>query len=147
MSYWLQIVGLMLLSSIKFLFAPATVLVSGFDYWDTILITTSGGWLGVLIFYYFGKIIVGLFMRRYFASKKKKQKFTRSNKLIIRIKSKFGIFGLALVSPVIISIPVGSILAARYFGDDKRAVYAMMGSVLLWSFALTTALTQFKDLF
>lgn len=85
-------------------------------------------------------------MKRY-GKKKEKSKFTKTNKMIIKVKSNFGIIGLAFISPVTISIPVGSILAARYFGNNKLAVYFLMGSIVFWSFLLTTISFQFKDLF
>ena len=141
----LQLIGLLLTSSTKFLFAPAATVGFGYSFWETIIITICGGWFGVLVFFFFGRVVVDLFMRRYF-EKKKKQKFTRTNKLIIKVKANFGIVGLALITPVTISIPVGSILAARYFGDNKWAIYFLMASIVFWSFVLTTISIQFKQL-
>ncbi|MBL4625578.1 MAG: hypothetical protein JKY42_10635 [Flavobacteriales bacterium] len=142
----LQLVGVFLISSTKFLFAPSTTVGFGYTYWETILITVTGGWFGVLIFFFFGKVVIDLFMRNYFKKKEKKSKFTRTNKMIVKVKSNFGILGLALITPVTISIPVGSMLAARYFGESKLAIYFLMGAVVFWSFVLTTISFQFKQL-
>lgn len=143
----LQLVGVFLISSTKFLFAPSTTVGFGYSYWETILITITGGWFGVLVFYFFGRVVVDLFMRNYFKKKDaQKPKFTRTNKMIIKVKSKFGIVGLAFISPVTISIPVGSILAARYFGDNKLSIYYLMASIVFWSFTLTTISFYFKQM-
>jgi membrane protein DedA with SNARE-associated domain len=143
----LEIVGLFLMASTKFLFAPSTAVGFGYSYWETILITITGGWFGVLVFFFFGRVVVDLFMRKYFSKKKtEKPKFTKTNKLIIKVKSNFGIIGLALITPVTISVPVGSILAARYFGENKTAIYILMGSIVFWSFVLTSISFQFKQL-
>jgi len=142
----LQLVTSFLLSSTKFLFAPSATLGLGYSYWETIAITIIGGWTGVIFFFYFGKLAVDWYMKRY-GTKKEKSKFTKTNKMIIKVKSNFGIIGLAFISPVTISIPVGSILAARYFGNNKLAVYFLMGSIVFWSFLLTTISIQFKGLF
>lgn len=135
----------MLLSSIKFLFAPPAVLAVGFSFWETIAITIAGGWIGVWFFYFFGKWAIDFYNKKYPPKEKKKQlKFTWKNKLIIKVKSGFGIYGLAFISPVTISIPVGSILAARYFSQDKKTVFILMAGIILWSFALTLFFTLFK---
>lgn len=143
----LQLVGVFLISSTKFLFAPSTTVAFGYTYWETIVITITGGWFGVLVFYFFGRVVIDLFMRKYFKKKETQSpKFTRTNKMIIKVKTNFGIVGLALISPVTISIPVGSILAARYFGDNKWSIYYLMASIVFWSFVLTTISFQFKQL-
>lgn len=149
MGEWLQLVGLFLLSSTKFLFAPSTVTAAGYSYFETLLITILGGWFGILVFYYFGRILIELIMRKYFSKKDKKQKspFTFTNKLIVKTKIRYGIIGLALITPVTISIPVGAILAARYFSREKLTVPLLLFSIVLWSLILTTISVYFKGLF
>ena len=135
MSGWLQLIGLLLLSSTKFLFAPSTVTASGYSFLETLLITILGGWFGVIVFFYFGKVLIDLILRRYVSTdpKKVKPKFTFSNKLIVRTKAKYGIMGLALITPVTISIPVGCILAARYYSKEKMTVPYLLMSIVFWS--------------
>ena len=144
----MQLIGLFLLSSTKFLFAPSTVIAAGFTYFETLALTISGGWFGVLVFYYFGRVLIELIMRSYFSKSPKKNKspFTFTNKLIVKTKAKYGIIGLALITPVTISIPVGSILAARYFSRVRITVPLLLASIVLWSLVLTTISTYFKEL-
>ena len=68
---------------------------------------------------------------------KPKKKFSRKNKLIVRVKSRWGLIGLALITPTIISIPVGTLLAARYFGNNWRTLPYMLLSVVGWGFVAT----------
>ncbi|RMG80601.1 MAG: hypothetical protein D6707_06140 [Bacteroidetes bacterium] len=56
----------------------------------------------------------------------------------MKVKSRFGILGVALITPVILSIPLGSMLAARFFSDNKMALPILMIAVLFWSVVLTT---------
>ena len=147
MGGWLKLLGLFLLSSTKFLFAPSAVAASGFTYFETIVITISGGWFGVLVFYYFGRVVVDLILKINTKPKKNKSAFTFTNKLIVKTKIKYGIIGLALITPVTISIPVGSILAARYFSRQKLTVPLLLFSIVLWSLILSTISIFFKDLF
>lgn len=77
---------------------------------------------------------------------KKKKVFIFSNKLIIRIKKTFGIYGVCLWIPLFLSIPVGSIVAAKFFNKDKRAFPLVVLGILLNGFILTT-LAYSKQLF
>lgn len=134
----LRVVGLMLLSSVKFLFAPSTVYISGYSFLETILITVCGGTIGVFAFFYGGGVIFSLFRRPPGEEKKKKKIFTKKNRVLIRIKNGYGLYGLALVSPCLISIPIGCLLAAKYFKHDKRTIPVFLAAVVFWSFVLTS---------
>lgn len=64
--------------------------------------------------------------------------FTPRNRRIVRIWRKYGLFGIALLSPVLISIPVGTFLATRLVSNRKKVLLYMFCSVLLWSLVITT---------
>jgi membrane protein YqaA with SNARE-associated domain len=142
----LQILGLFLLSSTKFLFAPATIILSGYNFWQTILISTTGGWFGVYVFYFFGKLIMDYIFRKYFNKtepKQVKKKFSKTNKMIVKTKTKYGIYGLAIITPVVISIPIGAIIAAKYYRKNKATIPILMSAVFAWSVILTTFFSLF----
>lgn len=75
-----------------------------------------------------------------------KKIFTPFRRRIIRIKNKFGIIGIAIVTPCIISIPIGSILAARLFQNKVKVLTAMFISTVAWAFILTFLNDQVKKL-
>ncbi|MCH1437425.1 MAG: hypothetical protein L7U70_05005 [Flavobacteriales bacterium] len=53
----------------------------------------------------------------------------------------YGLFGLSIFSPVLISIPVGAFLAARFFDNQKYVALAVMSiSVVLWSVSISSFL-------
>ena len=58
--------------------------------------------------------------------------------MIVRVKRNQGLNGLAAITPVLISIPLGTILAARYFRHDKRALPVLFSSVLIWDVILSS---------
>ena len=74
---------------------------------------------------------------------KPKKIFTRKNKIIVTVKKRFGLLGIALLTPSLFSIPIGCFLAVRYFKDKQRIVIYMFGSILFWS----VFLSSFKLLF
>ena len=143
MSEIFKISGLLLLSALKFLLAPGSIYAVGYNFWGTILISTIGGWMGVLGFFYFGKIILGFFqwfsLRLRTGPVKPKRKMTRTNRMIVKIKRHhMGIIVLALITPTLTSIPVGSVIAARFFRYDRWTVPLLFLGVLFWAFVLTT---------
>ncbi len=46
-----------------------------------------------------------------------KRKFTRFNKGIVWVKRKIGIYGVTLLAPLFLSIPIGSVVCAKFYGD------------------------------
>ena len=145
----LKISGWILLSAVKFLIAPSSIYVVGhYSFWETVIISISGGWMGVIGFYYFGKIIFRFFewvtLRLGTGIKKPKMRMTKMNRIIVSVKNhRLGLIGLALISPSVISIPIGSMLAARYFGQDKRTIPVFFIAVVFWAFVLTSMVSFF----
>ncbi len=139
----LQIIGLMLFSGLKFFFAPSTTLLSGYSYFETIAITTIGGILSTIAFFYFGEMLKMLFSKRRFFKKENKI-FTRTSRRLARVKTKYGLIGLAILTPCVFSIPLGSLIAARYFDHDRRTLPFLITSIVLWSFLLTSITAFFE---
>jgi len=152
-----KLVQIILISAIKFLFAPLISLQMGFNYVQTIIYTTIGGILGVFFFFFLSNTIVNLYKRyldmhvKAFFSKfrkektnnapvlvKTKKKFTKKNRFIIFLKSKLGMIGIAFLTPTILSIPFGTFLANKYFPNKKTVLLYLSISVAIWSFVLST---------
>jgi hypothetical protein len=51
---------------------------------------------------------------------KPKRKFTGMNKFIVRIKRRLGIIGVSMYAPLFLSVPIGTIIAAKFYGKEKR---------------------------
>lgn len=144
----LQILLVGILSATKFLTAPITSLNIGFGYIETLLITTIGGLIGVFFFYYLSSAIMLLFAKmtgRFSKGKpiKKKRAFTWKNKLIVKIKREYGLIGLAAVTPIFLSIPLGTFLAARFFHDQKKVLTYLGASVIVWSVIVSSVVIIF----
>jgi hypothetical protein len=144
----LQILLIVILSATKFLTAPITSLNIGFGYLETLLITTLGGLFGVLFFYYVSAAIMLLLSKisdRFSSGKpkKKKKSFTWKNKMIVRVKRDYGLIGLAALTPTILSIPVGTFLAARYFTDRRKVLTYLCASVVVWSVIVSSVVIIF----
>lgn len=145
MQEFAEIIGLFLLSTVKFLFAPAACVAAGYNFLQTFFITATGGISGVILFFYSGGWIIEKWTA-YFPKKSNSKAFSRRNKLIVSTKNKFGVVGLAILM-AFISIPLASFLAARYFRYNPRTIPALLSSILGWSIVLTFLAINFKELF
>ena len=125
----LEIILFLFLTIIKFLFVPYTMLEVGYQIPEIIFIHSSGAAFGVYLFYNFGDLIFS------YLNKKKKKAFSKRTRWIINIKNKYGLRGLLLISGII-SVPIASLLGARYFKSNTTMAYLVMG-FFFWSVGLT----------
>jgi hypothetical protein len=71
-------------------------------------------------------------------TKKKKNIFTPRNRRIIRIWKKYGLWGVAWLTPILLSIPVGTFIMTRLEKKKKKIVFKLLISIVAWSFTLTS---------
>jgi Sec-independent protein secretion pathway component TatC len=64
---------------------------------------------------------------------------------VIRIKQRFGLVGIAFITPVILSTPVGAFLADRFYKDKKKVILYLSFSTVFWALALYCLLYFFQD--
>lgn len=146
---WLEIFEVGLIASVKFLFAPFEAERYNFSFVESFAITTIGGLIGIFAFYYAGTKIVSwwrhsmaliksIFVRKPAAviEQKPRRKFTRTKRFVIRIKMKFGIIGIAFITPCLISIPIGTIVGANFYRKKRGVMLYFVGSLILWSLIL-----------
>ena len=150
--YLLKILEVALIASVKFLLAPFEAERYGFNFKDSFLITTGGGIAGIIAFTFIGHAITyswkklkGLFKKKSALEVKSKRKFTSSNKLIVRIKMRYGLIGLIITTPSVISIPVGTIVIHHFYRKKVRNVLLLTVSLLVWSVILN-GLAQYLQL-
>jgi hypothetical protein len=133
-----EAISIFFLSTVKFMFAPGAAALAGFSLLQTILITSLGGMTGITVFYYFGRFIItkteSMLRQRHMVPKKV---FTRRNKLIVKIKGKYGLIGLLVLTPSLLSIPIGSVVAAKFFYHYKLTYPLLLVATLVWSIILS----------
>ena len=132
------------LAVVKFVITPFTIYATGKDtiqFGEVVLTTSTGAAFGVLLFYYGGTY---LFKRTsHWKSKKIKPVFTKGRRRIVYIKHKFGLIGFIAIS-VIISVPITSLLAAKFFKHNKFTPLWLIIGFMVWSFILSSAAYYIK---
>ncbi len=134
---------------VKMLVAAGFGVGFGFSFLETFVWTAAGGCAGVLLFYRLSERLserwrLRWLRRRTLALRRgvaARRIFTRRNRWIIRVKRASGYLGVAALTPLVLTIPVGSILAARFFHHDRRALPALLVSVLAQALGVSAALT------
>jgi hypothetical protein len=158
-----KIITLLLLSSVKFVFAFPLAYAYKMNMPATVITTCAGGIGGILFFAYISDYLIILWHRirvRYFTRKLKvkaipkiidsrktagtKKVFTPKTKRYVRIKQRYGIIGISLLTPVLLSIPIGTFLAIRFYRRKKSTLIFLAAAVVFWSLVLSTLLYVFE---
>lgn len=167
MSAFLKVLIVFVLSSVKFLLAPPLSFGMGLGYLETLATTSAGGIMGVFLFFYLSRALIRLYDKfarpyvhvsihwiaeklnaghlaeKYFPLYRKKKVFTFTNRLIIKIRNKYGFIGIVILTPVLLSIPLGAFLAARFYPRRQFVVLYLSASVILWSLIMSSAIAIF----
>jgi hypothetical protein len=149
-----KFLGIFLLSTVKLLFAPGAAVAAGFNMPETIIITSTGGCSGILFFYYFGHWLTE-YLRRIVQKQRKvtvangaqfskAPTFNKRNRIIVKVKYHFGMMGIVLFTPVLLSIPIGAVVAARLYWGSRWALPLLILSTVAWSVILTLLSTTLK---
>lgn len=153
MEFILKVLFIGLMSAVKFITAAPLASAYGFEYWETLLITSTGGLAGVTFFFQLSKWTLRAFKKTRENIQKvssnpiestknnttvKKKIFTWKNKFIVKTVRRFGLAGIAFITPVVLSIPLGTFIAFRYF-NNKNKVYTYLSlAVFFWSVLLSS---------
>lgn len=140
--FW-KYIGIVFLATVKFIFSPATALaIDGNTWYYTYFAVCIGGFLSATIFYFFSVEIINRNLKRRIKKGLIKKKFTRINKIIIKTKTRIGVIGLALLAASFISIPLGSIVLAKFYRHKKSTIIILYLSIL-FSGAVFTGITYY----
>ncbi|MBS1547155.1 MAG: hypothetical protein JST38_13545 [Bacteroidetes bacterium] len=143
----LHAIGVMTAAVLKFFFSPIASYRFGNGFWETVLLVGLGGCIGALAFYLGSAPVLEWFRLRRLRNRARalargqrpKRIFTRSNRLIVRMKRGYGMQGLVFLLPPLLSIPITAVLAAKYFRTDRRTLPFLLIAVVAWSVVLSAA--------
>lgn len=129
---------------------PTVIAIYKSNYFMALLSSCTGAVFGSILFtYLFAGILKwwDKFKEGLFSSKHPKKIFTKFNRRVIRIKHRFGLTGIAILTPIFLSIPIGAFLAERFYKDKKKVILYLSVSAIAWCFALYFIYLFFYDKF
>lgn len=146
---WMKELTIILLCTFKFAATfPLAIYAMKMSFPETLLYTNIGGILGVVVFVFFSDLLIRAYNNYWPENLKIKKKsktiFTKRNRLLVKIKVKYGLYGIVILNPVILSIPVGSFLMVKYYGTHKLNIIWLIAGQVFWSLIYTWFYTQVK---
>jgi len=129
---------------------PAVIAIYKYNILMALLSSCTGAIFGTVVFtYLFAGILKwwDKFKDKYFKSKHPKKVFTKFNRRVIQIKRRFGLTGIALLTPIFLSIPIGAFLAERFYKDKRKVIIYLSVSAIFWCITLYFIFLFFYDSF
>lgn len=164
----LKFVHVILLAAVKFILTLPYALVIGMSYSQALTAVLIGGIGGFLFFYYISKYLSAAFykvvplvcmwfpmalqdrfqsMCSRLSIKKKTRIFSRRNRIIARIRKSYGLWGIIIATPVLLTIPIGAFLTSKYYPRRKFVVMYMILSIVAWTAVLSGIVHLFPRIF
>ncbi|TKG96436.1 hypothetical protein EYV94_04075 [Puteibacter caeruleilacunae] len=161
---WIKIISVALLASIKYLATLPYALFIGLEYREATIVVIAGGLFGFVFFFYLSGWIIRRVKRlkpavcsimpmsiRQFtgnvcsgrSTKKIRKKGAGKKRFIVKVKKKYGFWGLIIATPVLLSIPLGAFLANKYYRKRQHLVLYMSISIVLWGTLISSAVSLF----
>jgi hypothetical protein len=155
----LKQLSILLVSAVKLMVAAPVSYLLGYSYFHTLANTAVGGVMGVVFFFFLSRTLFRLYRRyapfffeivRVFSGFKsqipgiyeqrptRKKIFNRRNRIIVKIRRNYGMPGIIILTPVLLSIPFGTFLALKYYSSRRNLLAWLSLSVVVWSVLLTT---------
>ena len=123
---------------------PSAVIFFKYNFVKSMLVSCAGGITGNIIFTNLSATLLNWTHAYREKRNIKKKIFTKTTRRMIRIKHRFGLAGIALITPII-SQPIGAFFAEKFFKDKKKIILYLSVSVVLWAHALYFIIYLFHD--
>ncbi|MBK0403419.1 hypothetical protein I5M27_10510 [Adhaeribacter sp. BT258] len=127
---------------VKFFGGPLTGAALGLNFWQTFGLTVGGMMTSVTIF-----SLLGSAATRYYAKRrreKNKPMFNKKSRRIVKVWQKFGMGGIAFLTPLILSPIIGTIIATVLGAKRGQILLHMLWSAVLWGTIFTFALINLR---
>lgn len=112
---------------------PSAVILFKYNFLKVFMVTFAGGLTANIIFTYLSASILK-WIHNYRLKKgiiHVRIIFTKRNRKIIRIKQKFGLAGIAFLTPLL-SMPIGAFVAEKFYKDKRKVIIYLSISVIFW---------------
>ncbi|MBY0424665.1 MAG: hypothetical protein K2Q22_03425 [Cytophagales bacterium] len=131
-------------SMVKFIFGPLEGMAFGLQWYETFGLTVLGMMTSVFLFSFLGTWLKKYVLNKINANRKT---FTKRSRNIVTTWNKYGLHGVAFLTPILFT-PIGGTIIATSFGESKRRILSFMFvSALFWGFILSFGIFTFKNTF
>lgn len=138
----LKAIPIYLLCTLKVIFGPTLAYAAGLHIITAIVATAGGMMTSVVAFTYFGEWLRKKILRKWISSRKK---FTPNSRRIVLVWKKFGLAGIALLTPLGLTPIGGTILAVSFGAPKEKIIVYMLISSILFAVVASGAIYVFGD--
>jgi len=121
---------------IKFIFGPIGGKAAGLHLITTMVVTTAGMMTIVIAFTYFGEYLRAKILHRFFPKKESSDQPLKKRSVFF---TKYGLAGIAFLTPIILTPIGGTLLAVSVSSNREKIIFYMLISACAWSVILTLA--------
>jgi hypothetical protein len=126
-----------IVSMFKFVIGPTTGIFAGLSIIETATLTCLGMMTSVTISSFGGTVARDWWFNTFRHDRKL---FSPRNRKVVRFWLRYGLKGLAFLTPVVFSPIVGTLLAISFGESKQRVIRYMLFASLFWAFALSSAI-------
>jgi hypothetical protein len=120
-------------STVKFSLATSAVIAANMGIPGTIS-NLIGGIIGIVTFVYIDDFAQQWLIKKF--PNKFNKKFSRRTRFLARVKQIFGLWGIAFLTPIVLSIPVGVFFAMDLTTNKRKVITQMIVACVSWSIVL-----------
>jgi uncharacterized membrane protein len=131
---FLKYLSVALASTLKFFGGPIAGVVLKLTWIETAICSAIGMMFSVLVLTYVGGAIQDFIKKR---RKTPPKKFSRTNRIAVNIWKRFGIIGIAFLTPPLFTPLFGPILAVAFKVPRPAIFLWMSASAIIWGLAIS----------
>lgn len=139
-------VSVIAISMLKFAGGPLTGLALKLNWLETAICSVIGMMTTVVLIAYSSDTIQRVW-EKIFPKKEKAKKFTRLNRLAIKTRKKFGLIGIAFLTPILFTPVGGAAISMAFRYEKKEILVKMLISAIAWAIVQTLFFYYLKDYF
>jgi len=135
--YLLKVLSVIALSALKYVGGFALAL---FEFrnniYETMIYNIAGGMIGVVFYLYLWQFVLRIY-RKWFPPKPISGiRMSKRRRFIVRVVKRYELWIVVLITPIILSVPMGTFIASLIEKNKWKIKYMMLISFTGWTFVL-----------
>lgn len=138
----LKAFSIYLLCTLKVIFGPTLGYAAGLNFITTVLATIAGMMTSVIAFTYFGEWLRLKLLKRWIRTRKN---FSPGRRRIVTVWKRYGLAGIAILTPLGLTPIGGTILAVSFGAPKKKIILYMFISATVFAIVFSGVIYLFGD--
>jgi hypothetical protein len=126
---------ILLLAATKWMMAAMLVIALDMNFFWSLLLLWGGGMTGVLIYTYLGAMLFSIW-RSAFPVPDRRHRINRFKRFIVMVRQRHGLMGIAFLTPIVLTVPGGTIAAAIIEPRRPRMLLYLAIAFAFWALVM-----------